>query len=108
MQFLKIRVLLKRIKAIRFMMKDKSVKWWKKALIIFGIAYLILPIDLIPTFIPVIGILDDLALWIFILWYLSSELDKYWYGEKPKDFSQKYGGKKFVNDVEYDVETEEK
>lgn len=48
MQFLGIRVLLKRIKAIRFMMADKRVPKRKKALIVFGIIYLFLPIDLIP------------------------------------------------------------
>lgn len=104
MHFLKINVLLKRIKAIKFMMKDKKVAWWKKGLIIFGIIYLFLPIDLIPPFIPVLGFLDDLFLWIFILWFLSSELDRYWYGEKPKDYSQRYNSKKFVDDVEYHVD----
>ena len=104
MHFLKIRVLLKRIKAIRFFMKDKSVPWWKKGIIIFGIVYLFLPFDLIPPFIPVLGILDDLALWAVILWYLSKELDKYWYGEKPKDFSKNFGGKNVVDDVEYEMD----
>lgn len=104
MGFFKFRVIFKRIKAIRFMMKDKSVAWWKKGLIIFGIVYLFLPIDLIPPFIPVLGILDDLFLWIFILWFLQKELDKYWYGETPKDYSQKFTGKKVIDDVEYDVD----
>ena len=103
MQFIKIRALLKRIKAIKFMMKDKSVAWWKKGLIVFGVLYLLLPIDLIPPFIPVLGFLDDLFLWIFILWFLSKELDKYWYGDS-KDLSKKYGGKKVVDDVEYEVD----
>lgn len=49
MQFLGIRVLLKRIKAIRFMMADKTVPKRKKALIVFGIIYLFLPIDLITA-----------------------------------------------------------
>ena len=48
MQFLGIQVLFKRIKAIKFMMKDKSVPRRKKALIILGIVYIFLPIDLIP------------------------------------------------------------
>ena len=48
MQFFGFRVLIKRIKAIRFMMADKTVKWTKKAIIIAGIVYLFLPVDIIP------------------------------------------------------------
>lgn len=103
MQFLGFQVLIRRVKAIKFMMKDKSVPKRKKALIIFGIIYLFLPVDLIPPILFPIAWIDDLVLWLFILWYLSSELDKYWNGGKTKDYSKKYRGKKFVNDVEYEV-----
>lgn len=108
MQFLGIQVLIKRIKAIRFMMADKSVPKRKKALIIFGIIYLVLPVDLIPPILFPIAWVDDLILWILILWYLSSELDKYWTGGKSKDFSKKYRGKTFVDDVEYEVNDDDK
>ena len=102
MQFLGIRVLLKRIKAIRFMMADKTVPKRKKALIVFGIIYLFLPIDLIPPILFPIGWIDDFLLWLFILWYLSDELDRYWLGDKSVDLSKKY--KNTVNDVNYTVE----
>ena len=104
MQFLGFQVLIKRIKAIRFMMADRSVPKRKKALIIFGIIYLFLPVDLIPPILFPIAWIDDLILWLFILWYLSSELDKYWMGGKTKDYSKKYRGKNFVDDVEYEVD----
>ncbi|NLD18656.1 MAG: DUF1232 domain-containing protein [Clostridiales bacterium] len=104
MQFLGFQILIRRIKAIRFMMADKSVPKRKKALIIFGIIYIFLPVDLIPPILFPIAWIDDLALWIFILWYLSSELDKYWNGGKVKDYSKKYHGKSFVDDVEYEVD----
>jgi len=104
MQFFGFRVLIKRIKAIRFMMADKTVPLRKKALIVAGILYLFLPIDLIPPILFPFGILDDILVWALILWYLSSELDKYWIGEKPKDYSRKYRGKNVVDDVEYDVD----
>ena len=104
MQFLGFRVLIKRIKAIRFMMADKTVPRRKKALVIAGIVYLFLPLDIIPPIIFPFGILDDILVWALILWYLSSELDKYWIGEKPKDYSRKYRGKRVVDDVEYDVD----
>ena len=108
MQFLGFQVLIKRIKAIKFMMKDRSVPKRKKALIIFGIIYLFLPVDLIPPILFPIAWIDDLVLWLFILWYLSSELDKYWNGGKTKDYSKKYRGKKYVDDVEYEVDGKKK
>ncbi len=108
MQFFGFRVLIKRIKAIRFMMADKTVHWTKKAIIIAGIVYLFLPIDIIPPILFPFGILDDILVWAVILWYLSSELDKYWIGEKPKDYSRKFRGKTVVDDVEYDIEDDEK
>lgn len=108
MQYFGFQVLIKRFKAIRFMMADKSVPKRKKALIIFGIIYIFLPVDLIPPILFPIAWIDDLILWIFILWYLSSELDKYWMGGKTKDYSQKYRGKTFVDDVEYEVDESSK
>ncbi len=106
MQFLGIQVLLRRIKAIRFMMADKTVPKRKKALIVFGIIYLFLPIDLIPPILFPIGWIDDFLLWLFILYHLRNELDSYWNGGKAKDFSKKYRGKTFVDDVEYEVNEE--
>jgi len=107
MQYFGFRVLIKRIKAIRFMMADKSVPKRKKALLIFGIIYIFLPVDIIPMVFFPVAWLDDLVLWILILWYLSSELDKYWTGGKTKDFSKKYRGKTIVDDVEYKVDEDD-
>lgn len=103
MNFFGIQMLMRRIKAIRFMMADKSVPRRKKALIIFGIVYILFPIDFIPAFLFPLSLLDDLVLWGFILWSLSNELDKYWTGGKTKDYSKKFRGKTFVDDVEYEV-----
>ena len=63
MQFLGFQVLIRRVKAIKFMMKDKSVPKRKKALIIFGIIYLFLPVDLIPPILFPIAWIDDLVPW---------------------------------------------
>ena len=43
------------------MMADKTVPKRKKALIVFGIIYLFLPIDLIPPILFPIGWIDDFA-----------------------------------------------
>lgn len=41
---------------------DKRTPWGAKILIALTVGYLLSPIDLIPDFIPVLGILDDLLL----------------------------------------------
>lgn len=102
-QFIGYNVIFKRIKAIRFMMKDKSVPFRKKLLIVLGIIYLFLPVDLIPPVLFPIAWMDDLVLWLWILWHLKDELDKYWMGEKTEDLSKKYKGKNIINDATYDV-----
>lgn len=107
MQFLSFKVLASGIKAIRFMMADKSVPKRKKLLVIGGIVYLFLPIDLIPALVFPFSLIDDVVVWALILWYLSSELDKYWMGEKTKDFSKRYKSDKVVDDVEFEVMDEE-
>jgi uncharacterized membrane protein YkvA (DUF1232 family) len=108
MQFLiAFNILFKRIKAIRFMLVDKNVHWWKKALIVAGLLYLINPFDLIPMVLFPVAWMDDLVLWIWILWVLRKTLDKYWMGETT-DYSKKYKGKEVIDDVEYEVKEESK
>ena len=104
MQFWSFRVILSRFKAIRFMMADKTVPKTKKALIIAGIAYLFLPFDLIPAMVFPLSLIDDVVVWLLIIWYLKKELDVYWTGEKKYDLSKKYRSKDIVDDVEFEVE----
>ena len=108
MNFISYRVILKRIAAIHSLLRDKTVPLRKKALVIFGIVYLFLPVDLIPPILFPFGFIDDLILWIFILWHLKDELDSYWLGEKSEDLSKKFRDKTIVEGVEFDVEDENK
>lgn len=98
MNFLGLRILWNRIKVLPWFLRDKTVKLRKKALVVFGFLYLLFPIDLAPIF-P----LDDLVLWIFIIWHLRDELDVYWLGEKPADLSKKFRDKDIVDGVEFTV-----
>lgn len=43
-------------------MGDKRTPWYAKAMVVLTLAYIISPIDLIPDFIPVIGLLDEVIL----------------------------------------------
>ena len=41
---------------------DPRVPLWSKAVLVLGILYLVLPIDLVPDFVPVAGQLDDVLI----------------------------------------------
>ena len=104
MQFLSWTFIRGRLRAIVSMMKDKTVPKRKKALVIFGLIYLVLPVDLIPPVLFPIGFLDDLVLWIWIIWHLKDTLDQYWFGEKETDYSTDFKDKDLVEGVEYTVD----
>lgn len=48
-----------------------------KIALIIGAAYMIWPIDIIPDFIPVIGWMDDGAIFYFLLRRIMTELNRY-------------------------------
>lgn len=107
MQFISFRVLASRIKAIGAMMKDKEVPKRKKFLVILGIIYLFMPLDLVPPVLFPFGFLDDLVLWIWILWHLKDTLDQYWTGESEQDISKNFDGKDIIEGVEFSIDREE-
>ena len=51
-----------------FAYKDPATPWPVKALCWFVVAYALSPIDLIPDFIPVLGLLDDALLLPGLIW----------------------------------------
>jgi uncharacterized membrane protein YkvA (DUF1232 family) len=108
MRFLSFNVIWKRVKAIKYMMTDRTVPIWKKALVIFGVIYLLMPFDLVPIVVFPIGIMDDIILWIWILITLRDTLDSYWVGEKEEDLSKDFSGKNIIDDVKYDVDKGER
>lgn len=106
MQWIFLSVMFKRIKAIKFFMKDKEVPKRKKLIIVLGILFLISPINLMTIPVFGIGIIDDIILWSFIIYYLRDELDKYWLGEKepPPLVERELKGKDIIDEVDYEVE----
>ena len=108
MRFIFFRVLISRIKAIKSMMADKKVPKRKKLLVLVGIIYLFLPVDLIPPVLFPFGFLDDLVLWIWIIWNLKDTLDSYRMGDKEQDFSKKFRKEDIIEGVEFTVDREDK
>lgn len=51
----------------RRLLADPQVSRWRKVLLLALIAYLAMPIDLVPDFIPVAGQLDDAIIVVFVL-----------------------------------------
>ena len=58
----KAKELKREIYALTLACQNPRVRWYVKFLATCAIAYALSPIDLIPDFIPVLGLLDDLIL----------------------------------------------
>ena len=57
-----VKALKRETMALYYASRDPGVGWFPKFLIAMALAYVLSPIDLIPDFIPVLGILDDLII----------------------------------------------
>lgn len=71
-----MRLLSKLVKVMRFF-KDSSVPWYKKLFLAFPLIYLIIPYDFIGDFIPGLGQVDDIAVFIVMWPFLRNMMDKY-------------------------------
>ena len=65
----------------------KNVPWKLIAAIGFAVAYLVSPIDVIPDFIPILGFVDDAAVFSLTLAAFQSEIDTYkeWKAQQGKN-----------------------
>ena len=98
---------IRRFLNLRYYLKDPSRSIVKKIIAVFGIIYLLSPLDLLPEPVFGIGILDDLILWGLILSFLSKELDSYTGTEGvSREARKRYKGTK-IFESEARVVTEE-
>ena len=68
----------KDILALYKYLKDPSIKWFRKAIVVAALIYFIVPIDTVPDLTPVFGYLDDLGVIAALLKYLGHELVPYY------------------------------
>lgn len=64
----KARALKNKLLILHLATKHPTTPWYAKLLILLVLGYALSPIDLIPDFIPVVGLLDDLLLLPFGIW----------------------------------------
>lgn len=72
--------------------KDKRTPWISKILIIVAIAYLVWPFDLIPDFIPFVGLLDEVIIIPFLFYIATLFIPKHVKNDytKRRAFTKKY------------------
>src|ERR1700730_9327472 len=83
--------------AIYLASRDPRVPWYAKFLAIAVAGYTLLPIDLIPDFIPVVGYLDDLiivplGIWL-VVWLIPEEAMAEYRARAGEVMQQPHGGK---------------
>ena len=78
-----MRFLQKIIRIVHFF-RDENVDWYKKLLFAIPLIYLIVPYDFIGDFFPVVGQLDDIAVFVVMWPFLKSMMDNY-QGPTSKD-----------------------
>ncbi len=59
-------------------MKDDSVNWYRKLIVVAALVYFISPIDTIPDFAPLVGYLDDLGVIMAAIKYIGTEIKPYY------------------------------
>lgn len=91
-------------------LKDKNIKWTKKALFVVPFLYFISPITIIPYyFFPLAGLLDNIFVLVLGLYYIKRTIDDYDPYNQNKD--KKKGRKDNVIDItdkDYDINDDNK
>lgn len=69
----RIRDMARDVLALYLGLRDPKVPWLSKVLALASVAYVFLPVELIPDIIPILGLLDDAAMFPTLL-YLAGRI----------------------------------
>jgi uncharacterized membrane protein YkvA (DUF1232 family) len=64
-------------------MKDDSVNWYRKLIVVAALVYFISPIDTIPDLAPLVGYIDDLGVIMAAVKYIGTEIKPYYRSPVP-------------------------
>lgn len=73
----KFKNLLLTYQSLKEMFKDKNAPKWPKIVGILALIYLISPVDLVTDIVPVVGLLDDLAILLATATAIGKSLKNY-------------------------------
>ena len=67
------------LKLIYELLSDPSfrVSWTTKSWLVFALGYFIMPLDLIPDYLPIVGYFDDYTVLLWVMHICSDEIDRY-------------------------------
>ncbi|MBC8172164.1 MAG: DUF1232 domain-containing protein [Anaerolineae bacterium] len=57
------------------LLRDARIPLWKKLIPFMGLLYVVMPIDIIPDFLVVVGQLDDLGIMLFSMQMFEKSID---------------------------------
>ncbi|MGN1398878.1 MAG: YkvA family protein [Erysipelotrichaceae bacterium] len=73
--------------------KDQQIKWYRKLPLFLPVAYFLSPIDLIPDFIPGLGMLDDAIILPILVYLAMIFVNKEQYEQKLQYATEHYNDK---------------
>ncbi len=67
----------------------REIPWWTVSAAAAALLYVLNPMDLVPDFIPFVGLLDDATVLSVCLFMIDRDLAKYrnWKGQKPSGYA---------------------